>query len=106
MKKMDDKLPQFWARQGYYLEKGAFAAAEVEVLRGICNRVLDGFLQNNPENGVPGDPDGRVMRHPNRPEYFGGDRRGDLAALLDFIADERLLALAGVAITSTSRAAP
>ncbi|NKB69906.1 MAG: hypothetical protein GKR89_22770 [Candidatus Latescibacteria bacterium] len=91
---MDDQLPELWAQQGYYLEKGVFAAAEVGTLLDICNRVLGGFLQRDPDKGAPGDADGRVMRHLNRPDYFTPDRQRALVQLLDFIADERILALA------------
>ena len=51
-----------WESNGYINVPGVIPEDECKPYLEICNRVLDSFLENNPESGEPGYVNGHSMR--------------------------------------------
>lgn len=82
-----------WRTEGCVVVRGVFGAAQTARLRLLCDGVLEQWLRRDPEKDTPGDPNGKVMRHLNRPEYFR-DRPKRLPELMEAVAGERVLRIA------------
>lgn len=88
----NNALEAHWKEQGYILKQGVIGRTRVENLLEYCDSLLDQFFIRDPDQGEPGDPNGRVMRHLNRPEYREKDPAGFIQ-LMETVADRDLLSL-------------
>jgi ectoine hydroxylase-related dioxygenase (phytanoyl-CoA dioxygenase family) len=83
-----------WEREGYLVIPGFFDPERAARLRRVCDDILEQYLECDAQTGVPGNPDGRGMRHLNHPAYFADRPPQNFAELMDACADELLLGVA------------
>ena len=82
------ELVRGWNERGYVVVPGLFGPALVGRLRRICDRVLAQWVAESPKPSEAANSTN--MAYLTEPRYFPA-RRGELTALLEAVADERVL---------------
>jgi hypothetical protein len=81
-----------WQTEGYIVVRGLFDPARAQRLLGICDETLRRWRECDPQGlrrKVEREP--HEMRHLNHPAYREGRPHADFEAIMDAIADPRLL---------------
>jgi hypothetical protein len=101
-------LEEQWRRDGFVVVRNLLPPDRATHLASLCDGIAAQWRTCSPETGAPGAAnaaDATCMRHLNHPEYFRGDDRGDetgddrgdeigdRVAMLETVADPRVLAL-------------
>lgn len=76
-----------WRAQGFAVIPGFLTAPEVDSLRRICDYVLQQAIEGDPRRAAA-----RNIAYLTEQRYFGS-REDDLLKLLEFIADDRIVAI-------------
>ena len=87
---MNEEIRSHYRTHGYAIVRGAYDPERVARLLAICNRVLEQWRRAPQTHNPPVGPQSTYMRHLNHPEYHR-ESPGELAYLLDSIAEPRLI---------------
>ena len=84
------EISSHYRAHGFAILRGAYDQERVTRMLAICDRVLEQWRRAPQTDNPPVGPQSTYMRHLNHPEYHR-ESPGDLAYLLDSVAEPRLI---------------